>query len=81
MTDFVTSAARGPESLEPQTKTSGLVPMSPMPVSMGFNFNTAGSSGADIVAKLNAQLVQVKMPAGSFDTILITSKICWISQS
>jgi hypothetical protein len=42
--------------------------MSPMPVSMGFNFNTAGSSGADIVAKLNAQLVQVKMPAGSFDT-------------
>ena len=68
MTDFVTSAARGPESLEPQTKSSGLVPMSPMPTSMGFNFNTAGSSGADIVAKLNAQLVQVKMPAASFES-------------
>ncbi len=81
MTDFVTSAARGPESLEPQTKTSGLMPMSPMPVSMGFNFSTAGSSGADIVAKLNAQLVQVKISAASFDIEWKTSEIWLISQS
>jgi hypothetical protein len=55
MTEFVASASRPQE--DQQMKT---IPLSPMPTSMGFPFAAAGSA-SDIVAKLNAQLIQVKM--------------------
>lgn len=57
MTDFVASASRPQE--DPLVKP---IPMSPMPMtmtsSMGFPFAAAGSA-SDVVAKLNAQLIQV----------------------
>ena len=55
MTEFVTSASRAQEdqSVKP-------IPMSPMPTSMGFPFVAAGSA-SDVVAKLNAQLIQVSL--------------------